>query len=266
MYIFIFFADNEIDMASLNAVVSYLDSLLQTQAYSGDSSQNGLQVEALHQEIRKIAFAVDSGLSIIEEAVRLEADLLIVHHGLFWKTPITITGILSKKIDLLLGADCSLYCSHLPLDGHLEVGNAAELARLFELEEITQFCEYDRMYCGAKGLFKKPRTLEYFQKKCSLFTNKSPLVLPFGKNEISRVGIVTGSGAFALDTCVKERLDCLISGEPKQAAYHHAKELHMNALFAGHYATETFGVKALAKRLMKDFDITTHFIDEDTGI
>jgi dinuclear metal center YbgI/SA1388 family protein len=254
-------------MPQLPSVLSYLDSLLDSRLYE-DRSLNGLQVEAVGTtEIRKVAAAVDSGLSIIEKAVEAEADLLIVHHGLFWGEQQPITGALAKKIALLQKKRCSLYASHLPLDGNSEVGNGYELGRYLELQHLENFCMHRGMTIGAKGSFEKGRPLEYFSDKLSQipgYSRQTPLF--FGPKNIHTVGIVTGAGSFAITLCPAEGIDLLITGEPKQEAYHLAKDLGVNVLFAGHYATETFGVRALLRRLQRDFDVESYFIDESTGI
>ncbi len=254
-------------MAKLDSIVQFLNNLLPPGEFPDDSAYNGLQVEAPQQDIRKIALAVDAGLSVLEKAVAQEADLLIVHHGFFWGTVLPISGAFGRKARLLLTKGCSLYASHLPLDAQPEVGNNFEMARFFGLEQIEGFCEYKGNKIGAKGRLASAKPLDYFSQRANQMVGASPLVtLPFGKSTISSVGIVTGAAAFALESAARDGLDLFISGEPKQNVYHEAKELGINALFAGHYATETFGVRALGSRLQKNYDVQTFFIDEPTGI
>lgn len=134
------------------------------------------------------------------------------------------------------------------------------------LTDLEGFLEYKGGFIGAKGRIKST-SMDYFSKKLSSIAGaKEPLVLPFGKEKIASVAIVTGSGAFAISSAAKEGIDLFISGEPKQEAYHLAKELKINVIFAGHYATETFGVAALAKKVADKFDVKTLFINEPTGI
>lgn len=254
-------------MAQLATVVRYLDSLLQPALFKADSALNGLQVEARPSEVKKVAVAVDAGLSVIEKAVAQEADLLIVHHGLFWGACVPITGTLSQKLELLLSRRCALYASHLPLDSHPEVGNGFELARLVGLSALEPFCQYKGVTIGARGRMPAPVPLQHFIDRCATLPGAiTPLVLPFGAGMITRVGVATGSAAMAVPIAAEEGLDLLISGEPKQEVYHIARELKINALFCGHYATETVGVRALAHRLERDLDLSTVFIDEPTGI
>jgi len=254
-------------MAKLDSLVQLLNNLLPPGEFPEDSAINGLQVEANQKDIRKIALSVDAGLSVIEKAVAQGADLLIVHHGLFWGSSQPIIGAFGKKISLLLSKGCSLYASHLPLDAQNEIGNNFEMARFLGLEQIEGFCEYKGKKIGAKGRLSTPKPFSYFEERAAQMTGASPLVcLPFGKPSISSVGVVTGSAAFALGPAAKEGLDLFVTGEPKQHVYHEAKELGINALFAGHYATETFGVRALGSRLQKNYDVETFFINEPTGI
>ncbi|MCB0310288.1 MAG: Nif3-like dinuclear metal center hexameric protein [Bdellovibrionales bacterium] len=253
-------------MTQLASIVSYLDSLLSPQLYT-DSSLNGLQVESSVSDIRRVAVAVDAGLDVIRAAADMEANLLIVHHGLMWGGEQPIRGTFGKKIELLLKSGISLYVSHLPLDGNLEVGNGAELARFLDLQEIKPFCEVNGMSVGVRGCLKSDFSIEHFQKKASQMLGAVvPLCFEFGKSDIRDVAVVTGSGSSALDLCAEQRIDLLVSGEPKHEAYQRAKELKMNAIFLGHYASETFGVRALARRLATDFDLEHEFIDDPSGI
>lgn len=253
-------------MAQFSSIVSYLDKLLTPSLYS-EPAWNGVQVDSAMGDVRKVAFAVDAGLSVIEKAINEECNLLIVHHGLLWGKALPINGSFGEKIRALIKGRCSLYASHLPLDGNSEVGNGFELARYFGLGNIEGFCLHYGGFVGAKATSAKPLPLEFFLEKGAAMVGAiKPLVLPFGAREIRKVGLVTGSGSSAITLAHEEGLDLLISGESKQEAYHLAKELKINVIFFGHYATETFGVRALAPRVKAGFDVETIFIDEPTGI
>lgn len=253
-----------VDLANLT---KSLNELLRVQDYS-DFAFNGLQVESGKTRIGRIAFAVDCGMSIIEKAVNEKADLLIVHHGLLWGNESRpITGIFGEKIRLLIKKQCSLYAAHLPLDGHPVHGNGACLARFLGLENIVPYFEYKGMPIGARGNFPRPLSLEKIVEKAAAITGAiDPFLLPFGKKEVKNVGIVTGSGSEVISSCKTSGIDLLISGESKQSAYHEAKEYEINALFVGHYGSETFGVRSLQQKLEKEHNISTVFIDEPTGI
>lgn len=252
-------------MPQLTTIVAALDSLLETQRFN-DTALNGLQIEAGCSEVRRVAFAVDSGLSVIQIAIAREANLLIVHHGLFWGSAQPLVGALGKKIELLHRSRLALYASHLPLDAHLEVGNAAGLARFFELENIKAEFEYSGTAIGVVGNCREARKLDYFIEKAQALGPTPILSLPHGKSKINKVALVTGSGAFGIDRAARLGCDLFISGEPKQQVFHETKELNLNALFCGHYATETFGVRALSQKLARDFEVQVDFIDEPTGI
>jgi dinuclear metal center YbgI/SA1388 family protein len=257
----------------ISDICTFFDQLLSTNHYKADRSLNGIQVEALpNKELsseRKIsiAFAVDAGLSCIQAAVNLKADLLVVHHGLFWGELLPITGVMAQKISKLLANNCSLYTSHLPLDGNIEVGNGAELLRTLGASDIEPFMTYKGCYVGAKGRFAQPRSYSELVAAARNFEGSNHVVeLPFGKNQISSIGVVTGSGTFAITEAHTLGLDLFMSGEPKHEVYHLAKELGMSAIFAGHYATETFGLRALSRVIEEQFSVTTHFIAEPSGI
>jgi dinuclear metal center YbgI/SA1388 family protein len=257
---------------TLSTVTAFLNELLPPHAYL-DSSQNGLQVDAGRDTVTHVAFAVDAGESVIAEAVSRGADLLVVHHGLLWSTiPGPITGPLGRKVKLLIEGGCSLYGSHLPLDGHQEVGNGAQIAHMLGLHDIKPFCFYKGGPVGCWGRCPQTMTFESVSSILQQLHGASPhCVLPFGKSSFSTVAIVTGSGSFALEECARANIDLLISGEPKHEAYHLAKELHQSALFAGHYATETVGVLALKNQIeqlttQNNWTLRTSFIDEPSGI
>lgn len=252
---------------TIKDIVSWLDEYLQIGSFL-DSSLNGVQVGGWEEKrVTKVCVAVDAGESVLEKAVKEEqGDLIIVHHGLFWGEKYLITGALLRKIEALILSRATLYAAHLPLDGHQEVGNAAQLAKVCGLDEVQPFFRYEGSYIGVKGR-TEAKGIDFFVQKISeLRGARNPLVLDFGKKEIETVGIITGSGAFALDECAKEGIDLFITGEPKQFAYHMAKELRQDVIFGGHYATEVLGVVALGEKIRDQFDIPFSFIDEPTGI
>ena len=253
-------------MITLDNITSYLDTLLSPHLFQ-DASLNALQVESSTKIVRNVGLAVDAGLSVIDEAIRTKCELLIVHHGLLWGSCQTISGRFGKKIRALVEGGCSLYASHLPLDAHPEVGNNFELARFFALNSIEPAFPYKGACIGALAK-AAPQPRENFIERARMMVGatKEPLFLPFGPPTITRVAIVSGSGVFGLEEAKKLGADIFISGEPKQEAYHLARELEINALFAGHYATETFGVRAVGKVLEKEFGVSSLFIDCPTGI
>lgn len=232
-----------------------------------DHSNNGLQVEGL-QEISKIVFAVDACQAVFDQAVQREAQMLMVHHGISWGGGIKrITACHSRRLKTLLCADISLIAYHLPLDAHPETGNNAILANLLELQERQPFFEYDGEpigFCGklphAANAQKLAQTLEQeLAGRCLILTAKE-------NHCISRIGIVSGGGADAIEDCAKLGLDCLITGEITHQYVHVARELGITVIAGGHYATETTGIKALQQRIAKDFQVSCEFIDCPTGL
>jgi len=252
-------------MSQLNSIITYVNSVLANNLYA-DSSLNGIQVGGWDGPVKTIAYAVDAGLSVIEKATEQGATLLFVHHGLFWGAPLAITGAHREKIELLIKHKCTLYASHLPLDGNTEVGNAFELGRYLGLSDLSPYLEYKGSTVGARASNTGLSLTELSNRLAKLPGAKEPLVLPFGKSQINSIALVTGSGAFAISSAAQDGIDLLITGEPKQEAYHLAKESKMNVIFAGHYATETLGVAALARKVAERFDVKVLFIDEPTGI
>lgn len=252
---------------NLDKLVKSLNELLEVEAYQ-DFAFNGLQIDSGKRDIERIAFSVDSGLSVIKKAVASQADLLIVHHGLMWGSNYQpVTGTYGDKVRLLIEQGCSLYAAHLPLDGHAEHGNGSCLARFLDLKNVVPFFQYKGMPIGAKGNYNSPIPLSHIMEQaCTIEGSIDPFLLPFGKSEVQTVGVVTGSGSDAIAECAREGIDLLISGESKQSAYHEAREHNMNVLFVGHYGSETFGPRSLQQTLEKDYDISTVFIEEPTGI
>lgn len=259
-------------MAQLNALKQFLDEYLLTSEFE-DECLNGLQIESSNHEIGLIACAVDPGIDVINRAVDAGAGMLIVHHGLFWRSGSTnLVGAPARKVEALLLGRCSLYAAHLPLDAHSIVGNNAELARIIGARCCGTFCKV-----GPKdiGIIAELNTAVSRNELSKRYTEalpevsnspRYPLLLPFGSDRIQLIGIVSGSGSSALSECNQLGLDALISGEPKHEAYQLAKDLSMNAMFFGHYATETLGVKAISKLLEKEFGVSSLFIADDSCI
>lgn len=248
-------------------IASYLNNILEVHRYS-DMGINGLQIESPNQKILKVGFAVDAGLSVMETAVSERCDLLIVHHGVLWGSFQPITGPFAKKIALCMNNGLSLYAAHLPLDGHPTLGNAAQLAGLLALRDVVPCFDYKGATIGVAGATESESTVHLIAESLSQHEGAltPPLVLPFGPGKVSRIGIATGSASFLVNDCPRLGIDLLITGEPKQQLYHDAKELGVSVICMGHYASETFGVRALEDILKKEFRVQTCWISEPTGI
>jgi dinuclear metal center YbgI/SA1388 family protein len=246
-------------------LVTYLDDTLRV-AEIEDSSQNGLQVEG-PEEIAKVAFAVDACVEVFEQAVAAGVQLLIVHHGLFWDKPLRLVGPHFERVKTLIGGGCGLYAVHLPLDVHPEMGNNAELARLLGITDTHPFGKYRGMEIGVAGVLDPPLEIPLLIGRLVEALGVPPIrVLAHGPAQANRVGCVSGFGADMAGQAQEAGLDTYITGETSHSFFHQAAELGLNLLFAGHYATETLGVKALARHLAETFGLETIFLDIPTGM
>jgi dinuclear metal center YbgI/SA1388 family protein len=231
-----------------------------------DVALNGLQVANAKAMVQKAAFAVDACLESIRRASQWKADLLFVHHGLFWGRPLAVTGTHYQRLRALMRADLALYAVHLPLDMHPELGNNAGLARHLELQQLEPFGEYKGTKIGFKGTLPEGMTLEQLVRKCCQGNEQGTKVLPFGPEIIRSVGIVSGGAAEEAYQAIEEKLDLFITGDADHTIYHHCLEGGINVIFGGHYLTEAFGVTLLAERLQRESDLQTMFFDIPTGL
>ena len=245
-------------------LVAYLDEFLQIGAIS-DRSNNGLQV-AGGANVDRVAFAVDASLAAFEGAQAGGAQMLIVHHGLFWGEPLMVTGIHRRRLEVLLDSGLSLYAAHLPLDFHDQVGNNATLARWLGLGDVAGFGDYKGHAAGIAGRLPAPCTMDEFAAHIEQVLGEPVIqVWPFGADVVERVGIISGGAGSLLDQAAGAGVDVYLTGELSHSAYHQAQELGLNVVFGGHYATETAGPKALALHLSGQFEIETFFLDLPTG-
>ncbi|MFA5851313.1 MAG: Nif3-like dinuclear metal center hexameric protein [Spirochaetales bacterium] len=242
-------------------------ALLQIDALKDiDDSLNGIQVGRSANPLKKVAFAVDACAESIRRSREAGADLLFVHHGLFWGVPLRIEGSLLERVRMLVTSDIGLYACHLPLDMHPEVGNNAVLANLLSLRDRKPFGVYHGVPIGVSGTLEQPLSIRNILALI-LPDNTEPraLILP-GKEKISSVAIVSGGAPFEAFQAFGKDIDLYITGEPSHSVYHQVVENKLNFLAAGHYATEVWGVKAVAERLVKEKGLETIFIDLPTGL
>ncbi|MGH0052849.1 MAG: Nif3-like dinuclear metal center hexameric protein [Sphaerochaetaceae bacterium] len=245
-------------------LVAYLDTFLELESFEGlDRSLNGLIVGGPDKEIHKVGFAVDACLSTFEKALQEGVDLIVVHHGLFWGSPLAITGTHYRRISTLLKGDLDLYVAHLPLDAHPLVGNNAVMAQLLGLQEIVPFASYKGKMLGYQGILKEAKDVLWIADKLGF---KNPVVLPFGKTSIRSIGIVSGGASSDVYAALAVGLDCFITGEVEHQIYHDAQEAGITVIGGGHYHSEIFGVQALSEHLHKKFDIEVCFIANPTGL
>ena len=249
--------------AGRDALVAYLDELLETAAWS-DKSLNGLQVEGAAL-VSKVALATDAAQATIDMAVQAGAQFLIAHHGLFWGRVEPVTGPLRARLASLLRAEISLYVSHLPLDAHPEVGNNAVLARLLELREIEPFGPWGSGSIGVMGRLPAALDRAGLAARLEALLGERPHVLAFGPDAIARIAVVSGAAADLIPEAAHAAVDAFVTGETSHTAVHQARERNLNVLFAGHYATETLGVRALGDHLAERFGLETVFLDAPTG-
>ncbi|WP_038047864.1 Nif3-like dinuclear metal center hexameric protein [Thermus caliditerrae] len=237
-------------------LVRYLDAYLRIKDFPQDPSLNGLQVEG-KREVRKVGAAVDAAEATFRKALEEGVDFLLVHHGLFWGKPFPIVGHHKRRLELLFQGGISLYAAHLPLDAHPEVGNNHELARALGLEALEP---YD---VGVKGRFPLPTPLVQVADRLGQLTGMTPLVHQGGSDRVETAVIVSGGAAGLVE---KVEADLFITGEPKHSVFHETFERGLNVIYAGHYDTEVFGVKALARHLEARFGLPWVFLDHPTGL
>jgi dinuclear metal center YbgI/SA1388 family protein len=245
-------------------LVHYLDEYLGTYVMQ-DYGENGLQVEGA-DEVTRLAYAVDTNMETITGALEDGAEMLIVHHGLFWGKPLRIVGPHRRRVQALLAGGCSLYACHLPLDRHPEVGNNAQLARLLGLTVSAGFAEIFGVPIGV--IAQAPDNLKLVDLVAAVarVTSAQPQLLAGGPEVVRRVAIVSGGGAGEVAKVVEAGCDTYITGEASHSHFHDAAEYGINVIYGGHYATETVGVKALAAHLTGQFGLPATFIDRPTGL
>ena len=251
-------------MPKLAALVTHLDRYLR-HAEIGDyaGAWNGLQVEN-SGEVKRIGAAVDACAWTIERAVAQGVDLLLVHHGLFWNGVQPVTGVTRRKIKTALDGNLAIYSSHLPLDLHPTVGNTALLARALGLKNVTPFFEAKGQKIGLQTRVALSRA--DLQRRLEKAVGGVVHLCPGGPEKTARIGIVTGGAGGEISKAAAEGVDTFITGEGPHHSYTLAEELGVNLFYGGHYATETFGVKALAAQLARRFRVPWEFIDHPTGL
>jgi len=250
--------------ASLSAIIKYCDQTLRTTEIKDyEKAVNGLQVQN-SGIVMKIAAAVDASLVTVRLAIAARADLLIVHHGLFWSSRQPWTGKHYELLSLLLENNVAIYSAHLPLDVHPRLGNNAQLCAALGLKNPNPFFESHGQKIGLQSRQRISRA--ELAKKLERVTGGKPKLIPGGKAICERIGVVTGGAGAELKDAADEGVDTFITGEGPHWTYALAEELGVNVLYGGHYATETFGVKALAAQLSAKFKVPWEFLDHPTGL
>jgi dinuclear metal center YbgI/SA1388 family protein len=251
-------------MASLSDIVSYTDRFLRIRDVGDwDNALNGLQIENSGR-VTRVGVAVDVSTRVLTEAAKRNIDFLIVHHGLFWSGLQPVRGALRRQLRLAFENDIALYSAHLPLDIHPRVGNNAQLVAALGLKSAQPFLEEKGQPVGLKIRVSLQRS--ELVRKLEKALNGPVKLFDFGLKQTRAIGVVTGAAGSEIYRVADEGIDTFITGEAPHWAAVATEELGMNLLLGGHYATEVFGVKALAAHLSKRFRVPWEFIDCPTGL
>ena len=242
-------------MAQRDEIIAFCDELLDVGAYP-DYGPVGLQVVGA-AEVRKVVCGVSASRELFERAAEAEAQLVLVHHGLFWeKESRVVDRIVRGRLQALFEADLTLLGYHLALDAHPELGNNAYLCRELGVEPDRRFTDW-----GWGGSLAAPVPASDFANRVQEVVGRMPLVFSYGPEEIRRVAVCSGAAGRYLGKAIAEGYDCLLTGEADEPTKHLAKEAGVHFVAAGHYATETSGVQALAARVAERFDVEWEFVD-----
>ena len=253
-------------MADLPLIVSHLEKLLRHPGFPDyPQAFNGLQLEN-SGKVQRLVAAVDACEAVIAQAAQRRSTLLLVHHGLMWDQHcFAFTGARYRKLRLAMERDLAVFSSHLPLDAHPTLGNAAQLAKAIGLRNPQPFFTFKTESIGMEG--ELATTFEDLVKRVRTAVGDGPMNLcAAGPKRVKRIGVVTGGAGSEVAEIARSGVDTFITGEGPHWSYTAAEELGLNVIYAGHYATETFGVKALAAHLSKKFCLPWEFIDHPTGL
>jgi dinuclear metal center YbgI/SA1388 family protein len=252
----------------LAALCDRLDERLRTDAFADlDASPNGLQAgpSGSDREVERVALAVDAAVATAEAAIERDADLLLTHHGVVWGGLDRLTGTAYDRLAPLVREDVALYVSHLPLDAHPELGNAAGVADHLGLVDREPFGALGEEHIGTRGRLPEPVGLGNLQADLAELDNDGVRVLDTGPDAVEEVAVLTGAGADWLGEAARSGVDAYVTGEGKGRLYHEAREAGVNVLLAGHYATETFGVQRVGD-LCEQWGLETTYISHPTGL
>lgn len=250
--------------APLSKIVAYTNKLLRLDTFEDyPGAVNGLQVEN-RGRVRRIASAVDASLATVKLAIDAQAELLVVHHGLFWSSSVPWTGRRYELLRQLLDNDLAVYSAHLPLDAHPRFGNNALLCRALGLRQLKPFFPSKGQMIGLRGRVAVER--DDLVIRLARAVGGPVKLLPGGPTHCRMIGVVTGGAGAELKLAAEAGVDTFITGEGPHWTFAQAEELGINVLYGGHYATETFGVKALGRHLARRYQVTWVFLDHPTGL
>ncbi len=249
---------------SLQELVTYTNKLLDIDAFS-DYCPNGLQVEG-GLSVSRIVTGVTASAALIDKAIELNADALIVHHGYFWKgEDPSIVGMKANRIKKLMINDISLLAYHLPLDAHHELGNNAQLAKMLDFSVVKGLDDSPRPI-GLVGELKAVMTAAELIDHIAVKLNKKALLIGEGTKNIRSVAWCTGAAQSYIDKAIIRGVDCFITGEISEQTVHIAREMDICFISAGHHATERYGVKALGEHLANHLGVYCEFVDIDNPV
>lgn len=255
-------------MVKLVDLVAYCDDLLDVDRYQ-DYCPNGLQVQG-GAVVKKLVSGVTASQALLDVAVEAKADAILVHHGYFWKgeNP-RIVGIKQRRLQTLLNNNISLIAYHLPLDGHLELGNNAQLGKLCGFLSESQFGgqghQVDIVWRGSLPTALRPDALRMKISEC-LRRDALLIHADTAKKTIKSIAWCTGAAQSYIEQAAEQGVDAFISGEISEQTVHLARELGIHYISAGHHATERYGVQALAVHLQDKFQIENQFIDIENPV
>ncbi|MBA4503106.1 Nif3-like dinuclear metal center hexameric protein [Marinobacterium marinum] len=250
---------------SIKQVVEYCDQLLEAGRFR-DYCPNGLQVEGRPQ-VQRVVTGVTACQALLDAALAWDADLVLVHHGYFWKgEPAPVTGIKRKRLHTLLSADLNMVAYHLPLDAHAVLGNNAQLARRLGITLEGPLERGQDPAVGNIGRLSAPLTLAEFAERVEQVLGRTPQVIAGGDHHIERVALCTGAAERMIDLALDQRADLYLSGEISEPVVHTAREAGIHYCGAGHHATERYGVQALGEHLAERFGLEHRFIDIDNPV
>ncbi len=248
----------------LSELVEYLNGYLRIATIpDSERAVNGLQVEG-RRPVRRVAAAVDASEQALAAAVEHGCDVLLVHHGLFWDGSAPITGRRYRKLRRLIESGMALYAAHIPLDLHGEVGNSVLLARALGVQIEGTFGAYRGVEIGCYGRLSLLR--EALAARLDDLLGGAVRLIPGGPPRIERVGVITGAAADMIGQAAALGLDAFVTGEGSHYTYFDAMESGINVYYGGHYATEVWGVRALAEHVAQKFGLEWEFIDIPTGL
>jgi dinuclear metal center YbgI/SA1388 family protein len=241
-------------------VIDYLAGFLAVHDIK-DDCPNGLQVEG-RPVVKRIVTSVSGSEELFKKAAMLKADMVIVHHGIFWDgQSMVMRGSLKKRVHALLSGDITLLGYHLPLDRHPGIGNNVLAAKGLGLSNVKPFCSYHGKDIGFCGRFRKPLSPKDFFSRVNRFFSVKALNFPFGPRTVKTAGVVSGGAPRQVIEAVKKRLDAYVTGEITESVVQVCREEGIHFVAAGHYATERPGIRALGEHLAKRFRVNVKYVD-----